>query len=149
MAAVPGVWEGDFFVHAESDLHTHRLRDDVGLLRRLVSASQDALAVFCEALGRSSRPALLLDRLDERLALARRAEFGRRLWLLSWHRRPDATWTARLSGPGFERTVERSARTRAFAISRAARASGRIREFRERTRSRPGLDPDSRHAATP
>lgn len=136
-------------VPGKSGLHSHRLRDDANPLRRLLTASHDVLALFCEAVGRSPRPARVFDRLDERLAVARRAAFGRRRWLLSWHRRPDGSWLARLSGPGAERTVERSARTRSCAILRAARASGRIREFHDQTRARTGLDPDSRHAATP
>ncbi|GAC1469672.1 MAG: hypothetical protein NVSMB9_13740 [Isosphaeraceae bacterium] len=63
-----------------------------------------------------------LDRRDERQACSHREEFGGRRWVLSWHRRSDGLWTARLSGPEVVRTLERTARTRRKAIARAARA---------------------------
>lgn len=97
--------------------------------RHLAWATGDGLALLCEVLTLSP---FCLDRLDERLARARREAFGRRAWLLSWHREPDGSWRARLSGPDLERTVERTARTRACAVRRTARAAVRIRAYRAR-----------------
>ena len=118
-------------------------------LRRLAGVSQDGLDWLCEALATAPTafPAGAIDRLDERLARARREAFGRRNWLLSWHRAPDGSWRARLSGPDSDRTIERSARTRACAILLSARAMSRIRAFRARIGTPPGPDPDSRFAA--
>jgi hypothetical protein len=149
VAAVPRVWEGAILVPGRSGQKLQQLGHDVSPLRRLISASQDGLALFFEAVGRSPLPARIFNRLDERLAVARRAALGRRRWLLSWHRRPDGSWLARLSGPGFERTIERSALTRSGSILLATRALNRIQKFRDQTRIRPGLDSDSRHAALP
>jgi hypothetical protein len=75
----------------------------------------------------------VLDALDERRARRLRDEFGRRLWLLSWHQQPDRRWRARLSGPGLVCTIERSARTRRRAIGRTARAMSRIMAHQART----------------
>ena len=113
------------------------------------AASQDGLALFCEAWASSRLPVLGLDGLDERLARARRQAFGRRCCVLSWQRELDGSWRARLSGPDLEMTIERSARTRACAIFRSARVLRRIRAFRARLATCPDPDPDSRHAEAP
>lgn len=141
--------EGASLVLSNSGPCPPDLDHDLTPLRRLASASQDALVFFCEAIGRSPTAARVFDRLDERLARLRREAFGRRGWLLSWQRRPDGSWLARLSGPGLARTIERSARTRSCAILRTARVMARIRAFRAQPRTCPGPDPDSQHATTP
>jgi hypothetical protein len=94
-----------------------------------------APGVFPQAVsGVVGAPARLADwafgTLDERRARRLREELGRRRWLVSWQRDPDGRWRARLSGPETPRTVERTARTRSRAIERAARAMGRILDFR-------------------
>ncbi|MGE3818702.1 MAG: hypothetical protein AB7I30_04655 [Isosphaeraceae bacterium] len=63
-----------------------------------------------------------LDWLDAHRARRRRQTFGQRGWLLSWSRDADGRWRARLSGPEFPRTIERSASNRVKAIERAAQA---------------------------
>jgi hypothetical protein len=79
----------------------------------------------------------VLDRLDERLAVRKRRALGPRGWLVSWQRCPDGRWLARLSGPESVRTIERSGRTRASAISRSARALDRLSVLRKCVRDRP------------
>jgi len=65
----------------------------------------------------------LRDDHDERWARLMRDEFGRRKWLLSWHRDEVAdAWLARLSCPQLPETVERHGRSRCHAIGRANRA---------------------------
>lgn len=67
-----------------------------------------------------------LDWLDERMARRKRRKFGRKGWLLSWSTDPEGRWLARLSGPRFPRTVERTAKSRLQAIGRSARALTRL-----------------------
>jgi hypothetical protein len=111
--------------------------------RRLGAASGYGLELLLEAL--ASAPVLprrVLDVLDEQLAQGRRTTFGRRRRLLSWHREPDGRWQARLSGPELERTIERSARTRIWAIRRSARAMDRTPSLRDQIETRRALDLD-------
>ena len=68
----------------------------------------------------------ILDRRDERLACMLREEYGRRRRLLSWTKDPDGLWRARISGPGVERTLERTGRTRTQAAEAAALAMDRL-----------------------
>ena len=63
---------------------------------------------------------------DERRARALRESYGKRLRLLSWVRDSDGRWRARLSGPGVERTLERTGRSRARAAESAAVAMDRL-----------------------
>ena len=115
----------------------------LALSDRLTAAAQYGLALLCEWLAFTTVPARFLDWLDDRLARHRRHDFGRRSWLLSWSREPEGTWRARLSGPDLERTIERSARTRSWAIFRSARALARIRTFQSRDPKRRGRGTDS------
>ena len=60
---------------------------------------------------------------DERWARWMREEFGRKRWLLSWHRLGDGRgWLARLSCPEHPETVEVEGQSRCHAIGRAHRA---------------------------
>lgn len=72
---------------------------------------------------------LLRDLLDARdLARSRRlrAAYGRRRWLISWERRPDGRWAARLSCPDRPETVVRHGTTRCRAACAADRALRRL-----------------------
>ena len=91
-----------------------------------------AVRVWKWLLGPWAAAARWLDRLDERRARHRRATLGLKRWLLSWHRRADGRWVARLSGPATVRTIERAARTRAAAIARSERALTRLEAWRTR-----------------
>jgi hypothetical protein len=64
----------------------------------------------------------LLDEIDEERARQLRNDLGRRHWLVSWMLDDDGTWMARVSGPGYPDTVERTGRTRVEAIERATSA---------------------------
>jgi hypothetical protein len=63
----------------------------------------------------------LRDRWDDLRAIRRRADLARRRWLVSWHRRGDGSWLARVSSPDLPVTIERASSTRCRAIDRAAR----------------------------
>jgi hypothetical protein len=90
-----------------------------------------------------------IDLLDERRARRRREAFGRRRWLLSWHRDPDGRWRARLSGPEAPRTVERTSGTRVGAIARAAQAMERLLAFRAARSSDRPPDPTPQNRTRP
>lgn len=60
------------------------------------------------------------DRHDEAEAVRVREDLGRRGRLVSWRRRRDGRWLARVSDPEFPGTIERSGRTRCEAIRLAA-----------------------------
>lgn len=64
----------------------------------------------------------LRDELDGELARRYRRALGKRRWLVSWAEEADGLWLARLSGPEYPDTVERTGRSRAEAIATAARA---------------------------
>ncbi len=114
-------------------------------LQWLRETSKDVPALFCELMALAGRvlprPIGAVDRLDEQIARGRREAFGRRLWLLSWHRDPDGHWQARLSGPDLERTIERRALSRSWAIRRSERAMTRILAIRSRIGLGAGSDP--------
>lgn len=78
----------------------------------------------------------LIDRRDEEGARRERVLLGRRGLLLSWQRGAAGGWTARLSGPGLVRTIERTAWSRARAITLAVRAFDRILALRVRASRR-------------
>jgi hypothetical protein len=59
--------------------------------------------------------------MDERRARRLRFQLGRRRWLVSWQRRSDGRWLARLSCPSLVFTLERSGKTRTAAIAHAMR----------------------------
>jgi hypothetical protein len=61
------------------------------------------------------------DRWDERRARRLRFRLGERRWLVSWHRRSDGRWAARLSCPSLVFTLERTGKTRTAAIAHAVR----------------------------
>lgn len=56
------------------------------------------------------------DRIDEEHAHFRRKILGRRRWLVSWDRRDDGRWLARVSCPHLPMTIVRSGITRCEAI---------------------------------
>jgi len=66
------------------------------------------------------------DRIDNRRACELREAYGQRLRLLSWERDPDGRWGARLSGPGIERTIVRTGRSRFRAAEAASVAMDRL-----------------------
>ena len=63
----------------------------------------------------------LLDELDEDRAKGLREVYGLSRWVLSWMVEGGA-WMARISGPGYPDTIERTGRTRVAAIKKAAAA---------------------------
>jgi hypothetical protein len=68
----------------------------------------------------------LLDEIDEERARRLRSELGQqRRWLVSWQGAEGGSWTARVSGPDYPETIERTGLTRAHAIELAAEALGR------------------------
>jgi len=83
------------------------------------------VGVLRATLGRLGR---FCDGLDDLLARVARTRLGRRIWLVSWHRGPGRRWTARLSGPGVDRTVERSGLTRCGAVVRASLALSHLQK---------------------
>lgn len=64
----------------------------------------------------------LRDELDVEMARRYRRALGKKHWLVSWTGEADGLWLARLSGPEYSDTVERTGRSRAEAIAAAARA---------------------------
>jgi hypothetical protein len=68
----------------------------------------------------------LLDAWDDREARLLRAELGGHRWLVSWTRRDDGRWLARVSCPSLPTTVERDGRSRCRAIRRAEAALHRL-----------------------
>ncbi|RUL85733.1 hypothetical protein [Tautonia sociabilis] len=58
---------------------------------------------------------------DARRADRLRRSLGRMRWLISWERRGDGRWVARLSCPELPETVARCGRSRCEAARRAAR----------------------------
>lgn len=68
----------------------------------------------------------LFDGRDQRRAQLLRLELGARLWLVSWSRRRDGRWLARVSCPQFDATFERSGWSRCEAIRRAEGAIRRL-----------------------
>ena len=91
----------------------------LGISRRC--RSWDVAVRFVGNVGRpwcwaSRQNARVADWIDEQRAHRRRTMFGR--------------WRARLSSPESPRTIERTARTRAGAIARAARAIDRVLALR-------------------
>jgi hypothetical protein len=78
--------------------------------------------------GRAEAKALmdsLLDEIDEDRARQLRHELGQRRWIVSWARTDEGPWLARVSGPGYPETIERTGLTRVHAIELAAEALDR------------------------
>jgi hypothetical protein len=82
---------------------------------------------------------LFLDARDARFAGRLREDYGARGWLISWERRGDARWVARLSCPAFPETVTRRGRTRCHAARRAEQALRLL--LSEDDPPEPGIDP--------
>jgi hypothetical protein len=64
----------------------------------------------------------LRDELDAEVARRYRKSLGKKFWIVSWAESGDGLWLARLSGPEYPDTVERTGRSRSEAIASAARA---------------------------
>lgn len=61
------------------------------------------------------------DQWDDHWAVRRRAVLARRRWLVSWTRREDGSWLARVSAPELPVTIERAGKSRRLAIQRATK----------------------------
>ncbi len=61
------------------------------------------------------------DRWDDQWAKRRRADLAHRRWLVSWQRRDDGQWLARVSSPDLPVTIERARSTRCRAIEAAVK----------------------------
>jgi hypothetical protein len=83
------------------------------------------------------------DHVDERRARRLRFQIGQRRWLVSWHRKSDGRWLARLSCPSLVFTLERTGKTRTAAIVQAVHTMNSILALRPLfQRGSPGIDED-------